>query len=62
MDKLDMGNGYWIKGMNNIVCSECDRYIHITNNDTVDYYIKQFKYCPYCGSRMNEKPKDGDGE
>ena len=40
-------------GLDILFCSNCGRDLNC--NDYGEYYIEHFKYCPYCGAKMELK-------
>lgn len=44
-------------GLDILFCSNCGRDLNC--NDYGEYYIKHFKYCPYCGAKMELKGGGG---
>lgn len=46
-------HGHWInKGFEPIRCSVCGITVDAING--IPWAIKSFKYCPYCGAKMDE--------
>ena len=35
-----------------IICSNCGADINITAEEYLEYYKRNFRYCPYCGAKM----------
>ena len=59
LPKTEIENGYWIVNdklsVGMLICSQCGRCTNITMPDTTNYYANQFKFCPYCGAKMDKE-------
>lgn len=59
IEELEKKGGKWIKysveraGEQHYQCTNCKEYVNF--GMWGDYYTKDFKYCPHCGARMEEK-------
>lgn len=50
-------HGHWInKGFEPVRCSVCGITVDAING--IPWAIKSFKYCPYCGAKMDEVEDD----
>lgn len=52
VDAEPVRHGYWKPVLICAICSNCGNGI----SDT--YYADEFKYCPYCGRKMDEEADD----
>lgn len=57
MPTVEPKHGYWInKGLEPTRCSVCGIKVDAING--IPWAIKSFKYCPYCGAKMDEVGDD----
>lgn len=53
----EVKHGHWInKGFEPVRCSVCGITVDAING--IPWAIKSFKYCPYCGAKMDEVEDD----